>query len=135
MIDSVLRVYGEEFDVDSFLVNNSLTIPFESYRKGDDDILGNPNMESGFDALLSENESVVDHLAEVRNFLSSNQSLFDQLQSKGAKCIIDLGFTVGGAGQLTQSIPLPVELLGICHQLQVAIEVSAYPSSDEQNQS
>jgi hypothetical protein len=134
MFDSVLRVSAEEFDVNSFLKNYTLAVPFETYQKGESDILGNPNSESGFDALISESENLDEHLSEIGEFLKVNQALLVELKGEGVVTILDIGFTVESNGELAPSIRLPADLLGMLHRLDVSVEVSAYPSENQNNQ-
>jgi len=37
MLDSVLRVYGEDFDVDSFLAQYAEIVVADAFRKGEQD--------------------------------------------------------------------------------------------------
>ncbi len=133
MFDSVLRVSAEEFDVNSFLERYTLAVHFEAYSKGENDILGNTNSESGFDALISENENLDEHLVEVDAFLRANEALLLELKSEAIISILDLGFTVESNGELSPSIRLPAELLGTLHRLDVSVEISAYPSENQNN--
>ena len=132
MLDSVLRVFGEDFDVKSFLQHNKLTVPVDSYNIGEPDILGSPNSDSGFDALLSENGNIVEHLNELRLFLKNNSNIFSILKKTGASCIIDLSSSVASDDPFTQSIHLPVDFLGLCFELNISIEISNYPSGDNE---
>ena len=75
MLDSVLRVFGKDFDVDAFLKQYPLSIPAEPYSKGEPDLLGNPNIDSGFDALVSENVEIFE----------KNDSFFWQRTSRGRR--------------------------------------------------
>lgn len=130
MLDSVLRVFGEDFDVKSFLQHNKLSVPVDSYNKGEPDILGSPNSDSGFDALLSENGNIVENLNELRLFLKNNSNIFSILKETGVSCIIDLCSSVASDDPLTQSIHLPVDFLGLCFELNISMELSSYPSDD-----
>ncbi len=131
MLDSVLKVFGGEFDVVSFLQNHPLPFEVEPYQKGEPDLLGSPNLESGFDALISETLNPEAHLDEIRTFLQSNETLFLKLKSLGLNCVIDIGSAVGMTNQFTRSLHIPVDLLGLCYKLNISIEFSAYPSQDE----
>ena len=53
MLDSVLRVYAEDFDVDLFLNQYSDLVVADAFRKGEQDMLGNPNAFSGFDVIVA----------------------------------------------------------------------------------
>ncbi len=123
MLDSVLRVFGEEFDVDSFLNEYPIQAHTESFRKGEPDLLGNPNSESGFDALLSENENPAENLREIQKFIENHENTLSHLKKSGVNCIVDIGFTVGSSDQFTQSICVPPELLGIFHRFNISIEI------------
>lgn len=129
MFDTVLRISAEDFDVDSFLASVDFGVPVEAFKKGENDILGNPNPDSGFDALISENEDLVAHLDDIRLFLEANTRALLILKQKQASAILDMGFTVGADEQFAQSLKLPVELLGTLHELNVSVEISAYPAS------
>ncbi len=130
MLDSVLRVFGEEFEVESFLKAHALSVPVETYKKGEEDILGNANVESGFDAFISENIDITEQLKDVRLFLEVNAALLNVLKNIEVDCVIDIGCTVGEE-QSSPSIRIPADLLGLCHELNVAIEVSLYASFAE----
>lgn len=127
MIDSVLRVFSDDFDVEQFLTQTSLSVPYQSYIKGQADLLGSPNLESGFDALISEAEDVADHIADIHQFINTNKALFIQLQQLKVSCVLDIGWTVAANDQFTQAVSLSTELLGLCHDCAISIEFSAYP--------
>ena len=131
MFDSVLRVYGENFDVDSFLASHALSVPLEIFRQGENDILGNPNPDSGFDALISENDDVAAHLDEVRIFFASNAEFLSKLKDDNITVVLDLGFTVGSDEQFAPSVKLPAQLLGLLHGFNISVEISAYPGSHQ----
>ncbi len=131
MFDTVLRVFADDFDVESFLASVDLGVPSEAFKKGENDVLGNPNPDSGFDALVSENEDLVAHLDEIRVFLAKNVQPLTSLKAKQVTAILDMGFTVGADEQFTQSIKLPADLLGELHQLNISVEISAYPGSQQ----
>jgi hypothetical protein len=127
LLDSVLRVFSSQFDVDDFLNTSPINVPVQIFRKGEPDLFGSPNLESGFDALLSEEVDPALHIAEIQTFLSTHPALFAQLNELNVSCVLDLGWTVGNDGQFTQALMLSVDFLGLCHQLNIAIEFAAYP--------
>ena len=57
MLDMVLRVYGEQFDVEQFVNQYQDLLILDSFKKGEDDMLGNPSEFSGFDVMIAENET------------------------------------------------------------------------------
>lgn len=129
MLDSVLRVFGKDFDVEAFLQKHPISIPTEPYSKGEPDLLGNPNIDSGFDALISESLEPEENLAHIRLFLESSEAPFTALKEMGMTCIIDIGCTVDTQEQCAQSINIPVEVMALCCSLNISIEFSAYSSA------
>jgi hypothetical protein len=128
MLDSVLRVFGGEFDVESFLSKNALDIEVDSFIKGMPDLLGSPNLESGFDALISENTEPEQHLIEVQHFLEAHKAKWLNLKQQGVKCVLDIGCSLGIHDEFAQGLTLSSEFLGLCHELHISIEFSIYPS-------
>lgn len=126
MIDAVLRVFGEKFDVDVFLQKHPLSVQVEPFFKGSPDILGNPNNESGFDAILSEKQNPLENLKEIQDFLLNHQSMFDALNNQEVFCIIDIASGVSMDQETPQSILLMPEFLSLCSSLNVSIELSTY---------
>jgi len=133
MLDSVLKVFAGEFDVNSFLQSHQLPFEAEAYIKGEPDLLGSPNLESGFDALLSETPNSEQHMNEIKLFLQSNESLFRDLKQLGVNCVIDIASTVSLNNQFTQAVHIPIDLLGLCYKLNISVEFSAYPDQNEQH--
>lgn len=127
MIDAVLRVFGEEFDVGAFLQKNPLSVQVEPFLKGEPDILGNPNSESGFDAILSEKQNTLENLKEIQDFLLNNKPIFNALKHQEAFCIIDIASGISAEQEASQSILLMPEFLRLCSSLNVSIELSTYP--------
>ncbi len=128
MLDAVLRVLGDEFDVGAFLQKHPLSVQVQPFLKGEPDILGNPNSDSGFDAIVSETENPTDNLIEVHTFLTRNEPFFTELKSLDVSCVIDIGCGVDAANEFSPSVHLTTEMLGLCHMLNVSIEFSPYPN-------
>ena len=127
MLDSVLRVYSEEFDVDSFLAQYSDLVVADTFRKGEQDMLGNPNEFSGFDVILAENETKEDCLQKVQTFLKANELPLTFLKANGVQCVLDIDATVKATDEMPTSLSLSPQLLGGLHHFNIAVEFSAYP--------
>lgn len=131
MMDTVLKVFADNFDVVSFLEKNTLSFDIEPYIKGEPDLLGSPNLESGFDAIISENPDNLDHIADIAKFIDDYTSLFDQLSALGVTCVLDIGYGVNPNNQFTQSLQLPIELMALCVIHKLSIEFSPYLEQEE----
>jgi len=127
MLDSVLRVYGEDFDVDSFLAQYAELEVAGAFRKGEQDMLGNPNEFSGFDVIVAENETKENCLQKVQQFLEVHELPLTFLKANTVQCVLDIDATVKATDEMPASLSLSPELLGGLHHLNIAIEFSAYP--------
>ncbi len=110
MLDSVLRVYGKEFDVDSFL--NEYPIPTVNgvYHKGEMSLRKKVHEYSGFGVLLSENLNSPKNILEIHAFIQKNEAAFAYLKNLGVNSEIDIGCTVGTKDQFTKSVIAPPAL-------------------------
>ena len=68
MLDMVLRIYGEQFDVALFCNKYPEMAISNLFKKGELDILGNPTEFSGFDVILVENETAINGLQKTKQF-------------------------------------------------------------------
>ena len=127
MLDSVLRVYGEQFDVDLFVKQYQDLVVSDSFKKGEKDMLGNPNPFSGFDVIVAESETAENCLQKIQQFLEVYQQALSFLNANGVSCVLDIDVTVGSADEMPAPLNLPSQLLGDIHNLNIAIEFSAYP--------
>jgi hypothetical protein len=127
MLDIVLRVYGERFDVDSFLAQYSDLVVADAFRKGEKDMLGNANEFSGFDVIAVENETKENCLQKVQQFLEVHKLPLTFLKANAVQCVLDIDATVKATDEMPTSLSLSPQLLGDLHHLNIAIEFSAYP--------
>jgi hypothetical protein len=130
MIDTVLRVFGGQYDVNALLAEFCQGLQAESFIQGEPDLFGNPNVDSGFDVLVSENPAPESNVNDIRFFLKNNSILFGKLKVAGATCIIDVAYSVAGTDQDAPSLCLPVDVLGLCYERNVAVELTVFPAMD-----
>jgi hypothetical protein len=130
MLDIVLRVYGEEFDVSLFLSHYSDLNVSDSFKKGEHDMVGNPSDFSGFDVIVAEDQTKEVCLQKIKQFLESHQQALSFLKVNTINCVLDIDATVKAADEMPTSLNLSPGLLGDLHRLNIAIEYSAYPYID-----
>ncbi len=126
-MDTVLRVYGEQFDVDVFLNQYPDLLVSDAFKKGEPDMLGNPSEFSGFDMIVAENETGPICIEKIQRLLTKYQSAFDFLKTNAMHVVLDLDVTVKADDDMPQSFNLPALLMGELHEGNIAIEFSAYP--------
>lgn len=134
MLDSIWRVGGNEFDVDSFLKKYPISIVDDVYHKGEMNVRKIPYKNSGFVATISENINSLENISEIQKFIQTNQEALSYLKSLGVSSEIDIGCTVGTTNQFTKSITATPALLGLLHQYSISLMFSAYPASEEKNE-
>lgn len=134
MLDSVLRVCGREFDVDSFLKEYPFQTIDGAYNKGEMSLRKKPHEDSGFGALISDDVNSLKNISEIQSFIQNNEAAFSQLNKLGVHCEIDMGCTVGTSDQFTKSVTTPPALLGLLCEYGITLVFSAYPASDDNNE-
>ena len=127
MLDAVLRVYGEEFEVDLFLKQFDGLAKSDLFNKGDPDMLGNPNEFSGFDLIVAESEAGPICIEKIQHLIAKQQPAFAFLKANGVNVVLDIDATVDPNNDMPESLSLSAQLLGELHTLNIAIEFSAYP--------
>tara|TARA_R110002111_G_C5682311_1_gene343894 strand:+ start:82 stop:480 length:399 start_codon:yes stop_codon:yes gene_type:complete len=127
MLDIVLRVYGEQFDVDQFLTQYPDFQASDLFKKGEPDMLGNPNEFSGFDVIVAESELGSVCIDKIKHLISAQQAAFVFLKTHAVNVVLDLDATVDPNDDMPKSLSLSAELLSALSALDIAIEFSAYP--------
>lgn len=127
MLDTVLRVYSEQFDVNLFVNHYQNLVISDVFKKGEPDMFGNPNTYSGFDVIVAENESSEACIERIQQFLDIHQQAFSFLKANNVTCVLDLDVTVTTSDEMPTPLNLPAELLGTLNKLNIAIEFTAYP--------
>jgi hypothetical protein len=127
MLDAVVRVYGEEFDVALFLEQFDGLAMSDVFNKGEPDMLGNLNEFSGFDVIVAESETGHICIDKIQNLIATQQPAFAFLKANAVNVVLDIDATVDPNNELPESLSMPTQLLGELNTLNIAIEFSAYP--------
>jgi len=131
----VLRILGENFEVDRF-ISKSMLAPYKKWHKGEPKFALKPegpkSLNSGLAILVSES-NWEDFNSQVKNSLSFLKRNKEKLQyitlTKGIEyAVLDFGITlrIDNDKLLYQTNYFPKELLKICGNLGIGIELSIY---------
>ena len=134
MLDSVWKVCGTEFDVDTFLDKYSIPATDNTYHKGDAGIGGRVFEDSGFLYLISDNLNSIQNINGIAHFIKKHEPAFSYLNKLGVDNEIAIGCTVGTEDQFTKSIIGPPDFLELLSRSGVSLRFSAYPASDDESE-
>ena len=134
MLDTVWRLGEKDFDVDDFLRSFCLNDLAVVFHKGERRSHSNVHERSGFNILVSENRDSLENISELNQFLVRHKDAFDYLVKLNIHSVLDIGCSVDTADQFTKSVNIPCKLLGILNKLNVSLEFSIYPASDEETE-
>ena len=134
MLDTVWRLGEKDFDVDDFVNRFYLKEMAVVFHQGERKSRGKIREKPGFNISISENLDSVENVNEINEFIIRHKEAFDYLLRLNIPSELDIGCTVGTAEQFTKSVNVPSELLGVLSQLKVSLGFSAYPASDEENE-
>ena len=131
MLAVVWRVSDERWDVDSFVAEFGLE-PSRVWRKGDLGRRGRPRVESGFNLSIDRDDDDLPHaLEDIRTFIKANRTALARLRAEGIRSTLDIGITVGADPHYTRSVSLAAADLAAIAAEGIDLEVSAYPSSGD----
>lgn len=131
MTTAVLRVSGEQLDVEQCLAWIPQSLLEAVWHIGENRVGGGLHRTSGFTILLADgdnNQAVVDETVKAFGSLAQQVALLVQA---GATAEIDFAMMVTGLEAGTQSLRFGTELLGLVDRCGLSVVVSAYPSSDD----
>jgi len=134
MLDTVWRVAKKDFDANHFLNKFSLKEIAAVFNQGEVRSRGRVYDKSGFNITVSEDLNSTINVKEINKFIVKYKKAFEYLVKQNTPSVIDIGCTVGSAGQFTKSVNVPYELLGTLNKYNISLEFSAYPASDEENE-
>jgi hypothetical protein len=129
MSSAVLRAAGATFDAAGFAAAHHLVCD-AVWRAGDVDRRGRVATTSGFNTLVTEAATSSDLVLACGAWLREHETMVVALSVAGAESSLDVALFVSTAHP-ARSVALSPELLELCVHLGVAIEVSAYATSDE----
>ncbi len=135
----ILRVHGSELNLDECLANIPLP-PDSKYRKGESrrglKKGGQLNDSSGFTLLASDHDDVTVQIDEALVFLRKNypslKALSDRSDIETNTLDFAWHFPVGENGAIAQFRNFPPDLLRLCGDLNIGIEVSVYATEEEE---
>ncbi len=129
MSSAVFRATGATFDAVGFAAAHQLVCD-AVWRKGEVHRGGRAATTSGFNTLVAEANTQTELVAACAAWLQERQSMVVALAGSGAEASMDMALFVS-RDHPAMSVTLSRALLGLCVQLGVALEVSAYATSDE----
>lgn len=137
----ILRVNGSELNLDDCLADIDLT-PDAKYIKDESrvDLVkgGQLNDSSGFTLLASDNDEVSVQIDEALMFLRKNhpslKTLSERPDVESTTLEISWYFPVGENGAAAQFRKFAPDLLRLCGDLNTGIEVSVYPTEEDNDE-
>jgi len=134
----ILRVDGSELNLDDCLADIRLTA-YAKYRKGEPtkSVLqrGQLNDSSGFKLLASDSNDVSIQIDEALMFLKEHHPSLKTLSVRPdiETTTLDFAwyFPVGKNGAAAQFRTFPPDLLRLCGDLKIGIEVSVYATAED----
>ena len=130
MAGCVLRVSGENFDVDAFLNGTNLK-PYQVYRAGDEVTPGSKTLgrfdDNGFKVDVSDADDLPAQIEDALAFLRAHQSDLRKLAEYNADAQLDFGISRKNPEEFpAQYDSLPVELLRLSGNSEISICLSHY---------
>jgi hypothetical protein len=130
----VLRVFSPVFDVKAFLGRYPGLDADAVWQRGDARTLRRTHEDSGFNLTLVEARTGALALTGARHHLEKLAPMLAELRRQSVACLVDFGMFVGSSRQFTGSVRLSPEDLQWFAEQGLGIAVSAYPTSDEEDE-
>jgi hypothetical protein len=121
----VLRASGAHFDPEQFLSDSPL-VPCNVFRKDERKSETRTWDTSGITILVSEAGPFLQQVAEAIDFLRSNRTELLRLKESPGLEDISLDFGVDRKNGFLQSHLFPSELISVCSEFGMGLEVSIY---------
>jgi hypothetical protein len=132
MIFSIVRISGDNWQPNEIV--DRFNIPGCSvWHRGDPFKTGKglEHSDTGLAFSLPDAESRITGLPLVRSMLQQRLELFRTVAAMGMKSELSIGVTVGEEASFAPSLDFPLELIAELHIANVALEINAYPTSNE----
>ena len=126
-----LRVEGSDEALDILVERLELKVDTRR-KKGDAPRSGKPNSASGFSATLADNVTPREIKTAIEGFLALLQSKKIIFSESGLSAEIAIGLMVGSDRQFVAGVEFNPGMLRAVAELSLAIDVTAYPCSDEE---
>ncbi|XXF77592.1 hypothetical protein P2318_31750 [Myxococcaceae bacterium GXIMD 01537] len=128
MIDVVLRVSGEEFDVEGFLERFPEVKPSATWRKGQRRFRTRPPSEdSGFNLPVGEGGSWDASWRSTQRTLEPLREVVKAAVASGAAASLDIGCLVGAPDAYAPQVSLELADMEFLVKLGVSVVLTAYP--------
>jgi hypothetical protein len=127
---AILRVSGTEFDPDIFAARFRFS-PDIVWRAGVPDRVGRVRAKPGFNLTIADDHSAAALVRRVCEWVETNKMALRALDESGGTAEIDVGLSVGAAGQFTASVTWAPSELALLAGCGVNLCVSAYPAGEE----
>ena len=130
MIFTLLRVSGLNWQPTEMVARFQIR-DASVWRAGDARRRGNYK-DSGFSLSLPEHESWASAKTAIRDLLCAQKHALDAAAVLDLSVELSIGVTVGEENSYAPTLDFEPELLAALHAARVALSVTAYPTSDEQ---
>lgn len=132
MIFSIVRITGQNWQPGEMVAQFDLP-DCTVWQRGDPFKIGKgrAHTNTGLAFSLPDAESWDTGLPMVRSMLQGNLALFQAAAAMGLKAELSIGVTIGEKASFAPSIDLPLELIAELHFARVALEINAYPTTDD----
>ena len=130
MVFLLLRINGLASWPEEFAAAHRVE-PSACWHKGDRQHRGRTAVEHGISFILQEQPSWIEALPAVQQFIRSNESMLRSANAEGASIELSVGVTVGEVTSFAPSLDFAPPFLQQLGTLNIALCVSAYPTSDE----
>jgi len=127
----VLRVSGEQFDVDEFMRDSNLS-PYQIFHKGERRFPESSRNKTCWDDLPGQSD---DALSFLRRFPDELERLVGFPNVEDVRLDFPYELRIGRLGIVGQCDYLPSTLLREAGNLGIGIELSLYPAGDETDES
>ena len=128
---AVLRVSGEDFNVDAFLREHPRIVPDVVWHVGDQQIIRGPCATSGFNTMLAESTTIEQAVKDLRDSVAHLRPCAEDLTAAGATSIVDFGMTISLGEEVMTSAHFDPIVLGLLASMRVGLSVSVYLSDED----
>ena len=134
MLDTIWRISATEFDVKYFIHQFKIKDTSAIFLKGEIGWRGIVNKESGVNVLVSEELNSNENIEEISEFIKNNSEALKYLLSNNISSTMDIGCSVGTTDQYIKSVTAPPDLLLLLNKYAISLQFSAYPATDDENE-
>jgi hypothetical protein len=127
-----LRIEGDDRILAALVENLELSVDTQ-WKKGQSLHSGGTHSTSGFCAVIADAPSLSVLLSQIRTFITRYQEFLDANSPSKLDGELSIGISCGSSDQIVGSVILGAEDLRRLGATDLALSVSAYPTSDDAN--